>query len=170
METEEIEVQPVPEPNKHFILSESALYYLHTAAKWANFLAIVGFIGCGFIVLAALFIGTIFTAIGNLSPMGNQFPAGAGAAISVIYLVFAVINFFFSLYMYQFSSRVKKALFTFDNDVLTGAFEKLKSFFKLWGILTIVIFGLYILIIIIVIIAGVGAASMMHGASGTNTL
>jgi hypothetical protein len=42
-----------------------------------------------------------------------------------------------------------------------SALGKLKSFFKMWGITTIVILALYALMIIIFIIVGVGA-SMMH--------
>ena len=53
-------------------LNESAKGFLKEAAKWAYFLSILGYVGIGFIVLAAIFAGALFAFIGNLSrEMGN---------------------------------------------------------------------------------------------------
>ncbi|MCR8559797.1 DUF5362 domain-containing protein [Mucilaginibacter sp. BJC16-A38] len=88
--------------------------------------------------------------------------AGMSGFLTVFYLLIGLVYFFFSLYLYQFGSQVKKGIMFFDNNHVTGAFGKLKSFFKLWGILTIIILCLYALIIIGAIIFGAAAASMMN--------
>ena len=49
-----------------------------------------------------------------------------------------------------------------DTVHVTAGLGKLKSFFKLWGILTIVMLCLIVLMIIVFIVIGIGAASMLH--------
>lgn len=150
MEENFTETMPsLPEPEKGMILSEEALFYLQTGAKWAKFLAIMGFIGCGFVVLMGLFAGSLFSTFGGLMP---GYPAGAvrgiGALASVFYLAFALLYFFPSLYLYQFSKFVQKAIMFSNSLEITSALGKLKSFFKFIGILIIVILSLYVLILI----------------------
>ena len=94
--------------------------------------------------------------------MATGLMAGMTGIIMVVYLLIALIYFFFSLYLYQFGSRIKKGIVFTDPLHITSALGKLKSFFKLWGIITIVVLALYALVLIIAVIAGVGAASMMH--------
>ncbi|WP_454800860.1 DUF5362 family protein [Mucilaginibacter phyllosphaerae] len=156
MEIEEIIHQPAPEP--HLVLTEEAQYYLQKGGQWANFIGIVGFVMTGFIVLMALFIGTFITAMSAINPMMAG-SAAAGPFLTIIYLLFAVFNFFFSYYLYQFGARVKKGILFSNSEEITQALSKLKSFFKLWGITLVVILSLYALIFVIAIIGG--AAGMM---------
>lgn len=161
-ETPEIFDQPGSEPT--LTLNLEAQTYLREAGKWASFLGIVGFIICGFIVLAALFIGAILSMVSKFSPDPNAAMAMAGASgfLSVIYLLIGLIYFFFSLYLYQFGSQIKKGIMFSDNGHITNALGKLKSFFKLWGIITIIVLCLYALIIIAAVIFGAAAASMVN--------
>jgi hypothetical protein len=156
METEEIYVQPGGEPQ--LILTQQAQGYLQQAGKWAIFLGIVGFIFTALIALGALTIGSILTYLAAANPL-MQFPAGFGAMITVVYLLTAVLFFFYSLYLYQFGSRIKKGMYLNSPEETTLAFSKLKSFFKLWGIITIVIILFYVLIFIISIVGGILGAS-----------
>jgi len=158
MEPNETLEQPGAEPG--MILDFEAQSYLREAAKWAYFLGIVGFILTGFIVLCAFFVGTLFSLMGRLQQ--NPMPAGVGGIMSFIYILCAVFYFFFSFYLYQFGHRIKKGLMYNDTPEVTNALGKLKSFFKLWGITTIVILCFYALMILIVVVVGVGAASLLH--------
>ncbi|MGY4536750.1 glucan phosphoethanolaminetransferase (alkaline phosphatase superfamily) [Mucilaginibacter sp. UYNi724] len=157
MEIDEMPVQPVT-PQPQITLSEQALYFLHKAGQWANFIGIIGFVMTGLIVILALFIGTLFTTLAAFNPMMAG-AAAAGPLLTVVYLLFAAFNFFFSYYLYQFGARIKKAILFNNTEDATQAFGKLKSFFKLWGITLIVILSLYALIFIFAIIGG--AAGMM---------
>ncbi|MFD0764121.1 DUF5362 family protein [Mucilaginibacter lutimaris] len=157
MEINETPVQPVPtEPQ--LILNEQAQYYLHKAGQWAYFLGIMGFVGTAFIAILALFVGTIFTTMATMNPMMAA-AAGAGGAVTVVYLLIALVSFFFALYLYQFGDRIKKGITFKNNEEVTLALSKLKSFFKLWGIFAIVYLSFMALFIIIGILGG--AAAMM---------
>ncbi|MBB5397617.1 DUF5362 family protein [Mucilaginibacter sp. AK015] len=161
MEIDERPVQPAaPEPESKLILTDEAQYYLQKAGQWAYFLGIVGFVGTAFITIMALFAGTLFSTMASMNPMMAG-AAGMGGVVTFFYLLIAVFSFFFALYNYQFGDRIKKAIAYQNTQELTLALGKLKSFFKLWGISTIVIISLYILMFIGIIIAGIGAASMM---------
>ena len=151
------------DPGAGLVLTPEAQTYLRESGKWANFLGIVGFVLCGFIVIGALFAGAMMATMAKMAPAVG--PAGVlasmgGGFIAVIYLLIALVYFFFSLYLYQFGSKIKMGVMFGDTDQVTVAFGKLKSFFKLWGILTIVILCLYALMIIGLIIFGMAASSM----------
>src|ERR1700743_775698 len=143
METNEAAGQSAPDAG--LSLTFEGQTYLREAGKWAGFLGIVGFILCGLFLILALFIGTLFSTLGQLSPAYAEMPAYVGTIYAVFLVLIDVMYFFFALYLYQFSVRIKKGIVFTDQFYLTQALGKLKSFFKLAGILTIVIIALYIL-------------------------
>lgn len=153
-------LEPRSEPQ--LTLTENSLYYLKKSGDWAYFLGIVGFVGTALIAIAALFMGTIFTTMATMNPMMGA-AAGMGSLVTVFYLLLAVVSFFFALYLYQFGTRVKSAVLHYNTDELTNALGKLKSFFKMWGIITIVYIALMVLVFVGSIVAGIGAASAMRG-------
>ncbi|MBK0380837.1 DUF5362 family protein [Mucilaginibacter segetis] len=150
-----------PEAEKGMLLTNESQYYLQQAGKWANFLGIVGFVMTGFILLLSLFIGAIFSKMGSMPNSGMPYGAGMGGFMTVFYILIAIFNFFFSLYLYQFGSRIKDGISYNDAEKANSAFVKLKSFFKLWGITTIVIIILYALFFITMLIGGLGLAALM---------
>jgi hypothetical protein len=150
METTGLTEQSNAEHLPALTLNEDAKYFLLQSGKWANFLGIMGFIGTGLLVLAALFIGTIFSMLAKFQ--SNPYPAGFGGILSLVYILIAVFYFFFSFYLYQFGNSIKNGI-VFHNELqVSAALGKLKSFFKLWGVTTIVIVSLYMLILIGIVI------------------
>lgn len=131
--------------------------YLEEIARWANFLAILGFIGLGLGFLFALGIGTM---MGSMPEMGG---AMLGSTFSIGYIFFMAIYlaiFIFPLlYLYRFASNTKKALRSDDQEALTLAFSNLKSHYKFIGIFTAIIMGLYLLIFVFALLGG-GMAMM----------
>lgn len=126
--------------------------FLTEAARWTTFLAILGYIGIGFMIIAALVMMTIGASVSSYNSM---MPMGSGILFSLIYLVFAALYFIPINYLYKFSSNMKSALRSNNQAELTKAFEYLKSHYKFIGILTIIVFGLYILAIFGAMIAGI---------------
>lgn len=124
-------------------LTEKSKSFLKETAKWAYFLSIVGFVGIGFLVLVALFFGTIFSKLSSFGGNSTPMPMMAGGFITVLYLVIAVIYFFPVYYLFQFSSKLKIAFNNTDNEQLTASFENLKSHYKFMGICAIVMISLY---------------------------
>lgn len=162
METTEINELSTPEPLKGLFLTETAQYYLQQTAKWAKFLSIMGFIGSGIMVLLGLFFGTFMTAMSRFQPNSNAISSVMGGFMGFFYILIGAFYFFLSFYLYQFADRVKIGVQFQDSLQIEGGFGRLKSLFKITGIITIVCLVLYALIIIGVIIAAVVGYSAMR--------
>ncbi len=128
--------------------------YLSETAKWAKFLAIMGFIFCGIIIIVAFFAGTIFS--GSMADSRfSAFGALGGVGIAAIYIVLGLIYFFPCLYLFNFASKMQAALRIRDQDILDESFKNIKSCFKFMGIFTIVLLSFYVLVIIFAVVMGV---------------
>ena len=138
-------------------LTISAVGFLRESAKWCKFMAIVGFVGVGLMVLAALFILIGFSAFDSISEATNfPFPI---AGFSVLYLIIAAIYFFPIYYLYQYAVKIPAALHLKNNQLLADGFENLKSHHKFLGIFTLVILSLYALLFVFAILTGIFAAA-----------
>jgi len=136
-------------------LNEQAVEALKESAKWSYFLSILGFIGIGFMVLAALFMGSIMAAVPS-NPYGQSGPLEMMKGfISVFYIIIALLYFFPILYLYRYASGMKQGLLMSDSDTVSNALVNLKSHHKFLGITAIVIISLYLLILIGAIVAGI---------------
>ena len=141
-------------------VDQQSISYLGETARWAKFLAIVGFVLCGVMIVFALFAGTIlstFSRMGNTDALTSTLGLG-GAFISLIYIVIALLYFFPCLYLFNFSNKMQSALRNNDQTNLNAAFSNLKACFKFVGILTIVFLSFYLLGTVVV----VSVASMMR--------
>ncbi len=123
--------------------------YLLLTAKWTQFLAIVGFVFIGLMVIGAFTFGPLMRSMMASFPGApTSMPGGSSVVMTIYLLFFAVLYFFPTLYLYQFSSKTKAALLYGQELNLAFAFSRLKSFFKFWGIFLIVILVFYGLIFI----------------------
>ena len=126
-------------------VEELSARFLSETAKWGKFLSIIGFIMCGLLVIIALFIGVIMgTTFSKLEGAG-AIGGGMSIFVTVLYLAIAVLYFFPCLYLFRFSTKMKKALYENNQVELTSSFENLKSCFKFMGIMTIVLLSIYAL-------------------------
>ena len=136
--------------NTDLILTPSSKDFLLYTSKWANFLAILSFVGIGLMVLG----GLIVTVIGT-SFSGFQTSTAPMGLFGIIYMLIALLYFFPTLYLYNFSQNIQKALANSNQQNLDIGFENLKSFFKFIGIFTIITISLYILLFIFVAISAI---------------
>ena len=139
--------------NQGLSLSSQNRDDLQNTAKWSGFLAILGFIGIGFIVLLALFIGAFMSSMGTPAEVLPVPPA----VFTVIYLFVAALYFFPILYLYRFSSQIKQALRSGSQESMTSAFSNLKSHYKFIGVLAAIVAGLYAIGILVSLIFGATA-------------
>jgi beta-lactamase regulating signal transducer with metallopeptidase domain len=137
--------QPAEKKMKLPEVTIESLRYLNTAAKWAQFLAIMGFISVGILCLVGIVMGAILSLTDKMSSFPFPVPAGL---LGFIYIIIAFVYFFPALYLYRFSTSTTRALVLRDTPSLTDAINNLKKIFKFIGIATIVAILLYILIII----------------------
>jgi len=145
------------ENGENLIIDWRSKEFLKETAKWTKFLAILGFVGIGLMVLGSL---VMLFAPSSLMSNGD-FPFGGKIFMMLLYLAFAVLYYFPISYLYQFSENTKKAIENNDNNAIRDAFEFLKSHYKFMGILTIILLAFYAIIIFIGLI-GAGAAAMMN--------
>lgn len=145
------------ENGENLVIDWRSKEFLKETAKWTKFLAILGFVGIGFMVLGSL---VMLFAPSSLMSNGD-FPFGGKIFMMLLYLAFAVLYYFPISYLYQFSENTKKAIENNDNNAIRDAFEFLKSHYKFMGILTIILLSFYAIMIFIGLI-GAGAAAMMN--------
>ncbi len=139
-------------------LDQASINYLSETARWSRFLAIIGFIYCGLMVLCGLFIGSIMSMFAPAMGGDSTFAAAGSVFTGFLIISFALLLFFPAYYLFNFSAKLRRAVHNNDQPVLTESLKNLKSFFKFYGILVIVLLSLYILIFI----AGVFGALMGH--------
>lgn len=145
------------ENGENLVIDWRSKEFLKETAKWTKFLAILGFVGIGLMVLGSL---VLLFAPSSLMSNGD-FPFGGKIFMMLLYLAFAVLYYFPISYLYQFSENTKKAIENNDNNAIRDAFEFLKSHYKFMGILTIILLSFYAIMIFIGLI-GAGAAAMMN--------
>lgn len=144
------------EQNDHIdgmIVDNDAEYFLMGAAKWSYFLSILGFIGVGLTAIMGIAFSTMMSTFSKLAtdpemdlPYEPSFPGW----IWIIYLIFAVAYFFPIYYLYKFSVKLKRSIRLRDNYELTQSFSFLKKHYKFFGIMIIVGFALYPILIAII--------------------
>ncbi|HKJ43606.1 MAG TPA: DUF5362 family protein [Sunxiuqinia sp.] len=137
--------RPVQPETKSIELQKETLNFLNETRKWGYFLAIMGFIVIGLMVLAGLFMGLVFSTF-KPAAMGNMpFPPYIFAPV---YILIGLVYLFPTLYLLRFSTWTKKGLEAMSTENIHQAFRNLKSLFRFIGIFTIVMIGLYVLIIL----------------------
>ncbi len=132
-------------------------FYRETA-KWARFLAIVGFVFIGLYILWALMIlalgGAAFSAAQGMGAMG----AVGGTFVGIIILVVGILMFFPTLYLYRFGTKAKQALESSNTEYLTTSLENLKSYFKFLGIMVAIYLAFVVLMFFFALLGGLAAA------------
>lgn len=134
------------EANEMLVTFEAEAF-LREAGKWANFLGIAGFVFSVLTIVSAFSVGSVVGKLQQTYGAGLDAKA-LSSGLSFMYILFGVLIFMPSLYLFQFGAELKKG-FDYGNQVdLNLAFQKLKSYFRFWGILIISFIVFYITVII----------------------
>jgi Family of unknown function (DUF5362) len=133
-------------------VTPQGLRYLTESAKWGKFLAIMGFISCGFLAILAFLIPVIYSQLPQNTSTPLVFNNGMKTGLTIVYLVLTIILFFPCLYLYKFSSKMQLASKDMGQENLDESLMNLKSMFKFCGIFTIIILSGYALVIIFSIV------------------
>lgn len=110
---------------------------LSEAAKWARFLAIVGFVFLGIMMLGAIFFISTLGNMGMTEDQTGLFGA-ATASAAFLYIIVAAVAFFPLLYTFRFASQMQDALNSNDQALLNASFHNLKVCYRFLGVVTIV--------------------------------
>lgn len=131
---------------KKIELEEDSLKDLDTTRKWSMFIAILGFIGLGLMLIIGI-VAALFLSVFN----GGSIPDAVswGFLPGAILLVFSVIYFFPILYLYRFSKHTGIAVRTIDKSQMQKAIRYLRKFYVYMGILMIIILVAYFVVFIV---------------------
>lgn len=133
------------------LMSDRVVAALRKTRPWVLFLAILGFIGTAFTLLAAvmLFLGGSFMGSADLDGAVMPFGTGFVVAMGIFYLVIAIVYFFAALYLMRYASAIKRAIDSLSVSEMEAALEAQASFWKLAGILALVTIVISILAMIL---------------------
>lgn len=137
------------------IVTEDMRSYIYDMAKWANFLGIIGFVLSAFMLMAALTVGPAINANPEMAKMLGQFGAMDRATFSLVFFIYGIAFFYPSFLMVRYAAKAKQGVLYGEQANLNEAMAKLKSLFKYFGILAIIIIGLYLMALVSAIVGGI---------------
>ena len=145
MENEETTAESSASPQ--LFVTEEMRSHFYEMAKWSGFLAIVGFVFTGLTVVSSFTIGA---AIGTNPELAGLKPfAGLGSlGFTIVGLLYAFAIFYPSLLLFKYSASAKLGVLYGDQHSLNEAMGNLKSLFKYWGIMTIILISLYVILLL----------------------
>jgi hypothetical protein len=149
--TADLASPPVPNASNDGSL-EAMMMHLSGTKPWVRLLAVLGFIGAGFMVIAAIgiFLG------GSLLPSAKQGPFGA-RAVAIFYLLLSAPYAIGASYLYQYGSAIGRAAAGGGAAGVAEALDSQRRFWKFAGVMTLALLAVMVLAVIGVIVAAVGA-------------
>jgi hypothetical protein len=144
-------------------LQEEAKQYVRSMGRWYKFFGILSIVGCVFMVLGAI----MMLAVGGMMDEGMKNyemynSEGMGSMptwlIGILYLVCAGLMVPVIVYMLRGAKAAETAVALNSNEAALGFLSHSKSYWKFYGILTIVMLALCIIAIPIAIIAAFAVA------------
>lgn len=134
-------------------LSTRLMNTLQEGAGWARFLAIVGFVFLGFLLLGAVAAALFLDS--SLKGIDSSAPEGLGILFAFMYLLLGVVYFFPVWYMYRFATLTKQAIASQNGKLLESAFVNQTRMYRFYGVMVIIILGVYVLTGVVVLTMGV---------------
>lgn len=118
-------------------LSADTAELLRSAARWSRYLSIVGFVLLALIIIG-LVAGIVVYNVNRFTEFLRHIPDFHNFfsyRYTVFYILFLLIYFIPTMYLYQFSVRVKRALVSNDGPTLREAVRALRKHYAFIGIL-----------------------------------
>lgn len=131
-------------------LTPESINYLLKAAKWAKFLAILGFIISGLIILAGIAMSFVLNKVSGMDEMVPVNIPFSPAILSILYIAMAVVYLIPVIFLNTFSNNAIKAVKLSSTQKMTVSLRNLKNLLVFIGISTIVLLALYTLSLIVV--------------------
>lgn len=147
---EQVETTSQPQ----LIVTEEMRSYIYDLAKWANFLAIVGFVIASFMLLAALTVGTAMNTSPEIKAMMGALGNIGSTAITIVFIAYGLFIFYPSVLLFKYARKAKLGVLYGEQENLNEAFSALKSLFRFWGIMVIILIGINLLPVFVKVLGG----------------
>ncbi|MAO46642.1 MAG: hypothetical protein CL823_05765 [Crocinitomicaceae bacterium] len=165
MENEDSNKAPVnsenADINQHFKEVKSTENYLSLAGsetnllslgKWTKFFAVLNYIAIAFIILWVVYVIIVTLVIGGLAYAVSFAQQVRTLNVFLVCVIPFVILFISTNYLNRAGNGLKRAVQTGDNRSLADGIQGLKSYYALYGILTIIGFCICALFMILAIL------------------
>jgi hypothetical protein len=122
-------------------IDPSSKAHLSETAKWARFLAIVGFVFILFMVIVGVYSSLTISRYEDMFSGYNgrrTFIESLGVGVAITYIIIAAVAFFPFLFMLRFANEMRRALSSNNQTALNASFQNLKVYFRYLGIILIV--------------------------------
>jgi hypothetical protein len=134
-----------PPETRKIEIEHETLKHLNTTRKWAMFLAIIGFIFLGLVLIIGIIAGTFMTAFST-----GEKDLGIPDSLMFIPVILLVVIYFFPvLFLFRFSKHTSRAIQNLDKQALHKGVKYLKLYFAYVGILIILVLSIYIAVLIV---------------------
>lgn len=141
------DLSPINTPAQIPQLTSESITYLLKAAKWGKFLSILGFIVCGLLIAGGIAMTFVLNMVSeDMIPLDMPFPP---TILAFIYIIFAAVYLIPVIFLNSFSNNAIKAVNLSSTENMTTSIKSLKNLFVFVGISTVVLIGLYTLILIV---------------------
>jgi hypothetical protein len=132
-------------------VSVRTLDMLNQTRPWVRFLSVL------------LWIGTVLVGVGSVIATIAALVSGGLEMLIIgpVYLIMAIIYGFFAMYLTRYANRINALIASESVQDLEDALESQKSFWRLAGIIALLMIAFYILIIVLVVAGFAFIPSMM---------
>lgn len=145
-------------------LQEVAKQYVHTMGRWYKFFGILAIVGCVFMVIGALIMFATGSVVNSMMEDAEMYNAGMATPqiptvlMAVIYLIGVGIEVPIIIYMLRGAKAAETAVALNSNEAAVEFLSNSKSYWKYYGILTIVVLAICIIAVPVVAVAAAAAA------------
>ncbi|HTM64831.1 MAG TPA: hypothetical protein VL093_00780 [Flavipsychrobacter sp.] len=138
-------------------IDEEAKAQLLETVRWTKFIAIIGFVFLGLLLLLAIAVGAGFSMMTEVSGM-RGLGGALGVGMMIMYLLIALLYFFPIYYLYKYSILIKPAIHSGNQEQFNLALSYQRRMYKFIGVLFLILLVLYAIIFIFGIIgAAIGS-------------
>ena len=126
----------------------------YSISKWAQFLAIVGFILTGILLIAIGSLSTLVDMVASMMP-DNPGLAVLSSMKGVVIGIFGVslaIQLVLNYFHLQFALKLKRAVQFTDQEAFRQAWLNFRNLFRILGVLTAITLAIYLIAMIFVFV------------------
>jgi hypothetical protein len=130
-------------------IDEQGSYYLLQTAKWTKFLAIMGMVITGLLVISLVFVMAFGSAIMAGFASASPIAASVGWFSYMFILVIMMVLYVYPiLCLYRFSNYTKTAVATKDSLLFQKALKEQRNMWRFLGIICLIVLAFYALIFV----------------------
>jgi hypothetical protein len=156
---EDQQIPPVTNQLENFFnisFDEAARAQIKQAAVWAKVITLCAFAGYAVVLVVAIFGQTAYQS--DFSSNGEVIGGYVRSGNMVTVILTIGLGVFINYFLYRFAVATVKGMDNMDPIKTNEGFNNLRRYFKIYGILIIIVLSFLVLALLIGIVAGLGVS------------